>query len=58
MNKERLGARADFDDWANSVVATVKKHRSRFGSSSDSAPGRGRLGLRRWATRLLTKIAD
>ena len=56
--KERLGARADFDDWANSVVATVKKHRSRFGSSPGSAPGRSRVGLRRWAGRLLTKIAD
>jgi len=58
MTQKRLGARADFDDWANSVVATVRKHRSRFGSSPSSAPGRSRLGLRRWATRMLTKIAD
>jgi len=57
MTQQRLGARADFADWANSVVATVKKHRS-LGSSQGSAPGRSRLGLRRWATRLLTKIAD
>jgi hypothetical protein len=40
------------------VVAAVKKHRRRFGASSGSAQERGRFGFRRWASRLLTKIAD
>jgi hypothetical protein len=58
VSKERLGARSDFDEWANSVVAAVKKHGSRFGPSPNGAPEKGRTGLRRWASRMLTKIAD
>ncbi|HEU5243646.1 MAG TPA: hypothetical protein VFU33_04530 [Gaiellaceae bacterium] len=58
MSKERLGARTDFDEWAGTVVATVKKHRRRLGGSPDASHGRNLLGLRRWATRIRTKIAD
>jgi hypothetical protein len=58
MSKERLGARSDFDEWANAVVVAVKKHRSRHGASPDGTPARSRIGLRRWASRVLTKIAD
>jgi hypothetical protein len=58
MSKERLGARSDFDEWANAVVAAVKKHRSRYGASPDEAPAPSRFGLRRWASRMLTKIAE
>ena len=58
MSRERLGARSDFDEWANAVVAAVKKHRSRFGASPDGVHARSRTGLRRWASRILTKIAD
>jgi len=58
MSRERLGARSDFDEWANAVVAAVKKHRSRFGASPGGVHARSRTGLRRWASRILTKIAD
>jgi hypothetical protein len=58
VSKERLGTRSDFDEWANAVVAAVKKHRSRFGGSPAEAQERGRSGIRRWASRKLTKIAD
>jgi hypothetical protein len=58
MSRERLGARSDFDEWTNAVVAAVKKHRSRFGGSSAGTSGQARSGLRRWASRKLTKIAD
>jgi FAD/FMN-containing dehydrogenase len=58
VSRERLGARSDFDEWANAVVAAVKKHRSRFGASPSAAHGRGRTGLRRFASRMRTKIAD
>jgi hypothetical protein len=58
VSRERLGARSDFDEWANAVVAAVKKHRTRFGASPDAASRRSRTGLRRWASRMLTKIAD
>jgi hypothetical protein len=57
MSRERLGARSDFDEWANAVVAAVKKHRSRFGAYSGEAPAQGRTSLRKWASRMLTKIA-
>jgi hypothetical protein len=58
VSKERLGLRPDFDEWANSVVSTVKKHRRRFGESPGSVPEQSRFGFRRWASRMLTKIAD
>jgi hypothetical protein len=58
VSKERLGARSDFDEWANTVVAAVKKHRSRFGASPGGEPGQSRTGLRKWASRVLTKSAD
>jgi hypothetical protein len=60
VSKERLGVRSDFDEWANAVVAAVKKHRSRFDASPSPGAehGRSRNGLRRWASRMLTKIAD
>lgn len=58
--RERLGVRPDFDDWADSLVTAVKKHRSRFGRHLDAVPVQDRSGprLRRWASRMLTKIAE
>lgn len=53
MSKDRLGARPDFDEWASTVVATVKKHRSRSGV----ARAQDLTNLRRWVSRMLTKIA-
>ena len=57
MSKERLGARSDFDEWANTVVATVKKHRLRSGGAPGEAGAQDRTGLRRWLSRMRTKIA-
>jgi hypothetical protein len=54
----RVDAWPDFDEWANHVVATVKARRSRFGTSAGGAPAQSRIGLRRWAPRVLTKIKD
>jgi hypothetical protein len=54
----RVDAWPDFDEWANHVVAAVKAHRSRFGASAGGAPAQSRIGLRSWASRVLTKIAD
>jgi hypothetical protein len=56
VSKERLDTRSDFDVWANQVVAAVKTHRSRFGASANEQPSR--TGLRRWASRVVTNIAD
>jgi hypothetical protein len=58
VSKERLDARSDFDEWANQVVAAVKTHRSRFGASASEAPAQSRIGLRRYVSRVATKIAD
>lgn len=57
MSKERIGARPDFDEWATAVVTAVKKHRLRFGTSPGEDPAQSRTGLRKWASRMLTKIA-
>jgi hypothetical protein len=59
--QKRLDARSDFDEWANTVVAAVKTHKSRldeFGEFASKTPAQSRTGLRRWASRMLTKIAD
>ncbi len=59
MSKERqrLGARSDFDEWAESVVAAVKKHRLRSGGSPRALDEPDQNGLRRWVSRVITKIA-
>lgn len=59
MSKERqrLGARSDFDEWADSVVAAVKKHRLRSGGSPSALGEPDQTGLRRWVSRMITKIA-
>jgi hypothetical protein len=57
MGKDRLGARSDFDEWANTVVAAVKKHRTRSGGSPGAVHAQDHTGLRRWVSRMLTKIA-
>jgi hypothetical protein len=57
MSKERLGARSDFDEWATTVVAAVKKHRLRSAGAPDGVGAEDRTGLRRWVSRMLTKIA-
>lgn len=57
MNRERLGARSDFDEWANTVVEALKNHRARSSESSGVVPVQGRFGLRRLVSRMLTKIA-
>jgi hypothetical protein len=36
VSEKSVGARPDFDEWANHVVAAVKTHRSRFGASAGS----------------------
>jgi hypothetical protein len=54
----RVDAWPDFDEWANTVVAAVKTHRLRFGESAGKASAHSRTGLRRWASRMLTKIKD
>lgn len=58
MTKERLGARPDFDEWANAVVEAVRKNRSRIGDYSSEHAARSGRGVRRWALRKLMKIAD
>lgn len=58
MSKKRLDSRSDFDEWANRVVAAVKTHRLRFDASAYMAPVQSRPGIRRWASRMFTKVAD
>jgi hypothetical protein len=54
----RVDAWPDFDEWAKTVVAAVKTHWSRFGESAGRASAQSRTGLRRWASRMLTKLED
>jgi hypothetical protein len=57
LSSERLGARSDFDEWADAVVAALKKHRLRAGAAPGGLGAQDRAGLRRWVSRMLTKIA-